>query len=886
MRLLLSLLGSGLLLSAAFAAEPLFLDDLDATPLPVADDPELEIDYDIVYIRAPRGGDQEVMKWPEIAHPAVVDPGADLMLLHPDGSEEVLVAGGADGAVTDPFVSLDGEWIFYAHIQGLKNAGQHGAPPKGGADIFKIHLATRKIERLTHQEFTPNTGATDWASDFRAKERGKTRIEYGVLNLGPCPLPNKRLVFVSSRNGFIPPEHPQPTLQLFVMDDDGANVEMIGHLNIAMALHPTVMRDGRILFSTMESQALRRNIHWGLWVIDPDGTDWGPVMSAFDHVGAPNAFHFQTQLSDGSVIAAEYYNQNNSGFGAYLKLREPDPMRYPAFGPGYRFHEDNAKLRFGRHYNGKGRYDRIPFTPLGAESFTRFADNGEGLANPSILNDKNSPRVGKVTHPSAAPDNHCLTVWSPGPVNHQNGLKGPAPDGGLYLIKDGKPVDEPGQMRLIKNDPDYNEQWPRAVVPYQRIYGISEPATVAPLANVGGEDDALPPATPFGLIGAASLYKRETYPMGVVPDGKVTGEHHGQRQGDRSDGYDGLDPFNTSQNGASLNWTHQGADAGRYDNEDIWGLRILAMEPTTHRHRGNYPKDGRRFRSHASERLRILGEFPVCKGPDVPPDPDGNPDTSFLAKIPADTAFTFQTLDHNGMVLNMSQTWHQLRPGEKRVDCGGCHAHSQKPTAFEDTYAAYKAYHLWDLTERTPLLERPLGKENKPVLDQKPAAPRQAERPVVNVEYFRDIQPILERSCVACHSKDDEKPAGQLVLDADDEWIHIPNRGNVPGTYYRLAQDAKAQFGHKPVIHNGSWRQTNASRYVRKFQSRRSLLVWKIFGGRQHPAQPRPFRPRLQRQGHAATEGGAFGQGSGPERRGPTDHRPLDRPRLSDRSRR
>ena len=40
------------------------------------------------------------------------------------------------------------------------------------------------------------------------------------------------------------------------------------------------------------------------------------------------------------------------------------------------------------------------------------------------------------------------------------------------------------------------------------------------------------------------------------------------------------------------------------------------------------------------------------------------------------------------MVLNMAQTWHQLRPGEIRNDCGGCHAHSQKPTLFEDTAAA------------------------------------------------------------------------------------------------------------------------------------------------------------------------------------------------------
>ena len=81
-----------------------------------------------------------------------------------------------------------------------------------------------------------------------------------------------------------------------------------------------------------------------------------------------------------------------------------------------------------------------------------------------------------------------------------------------------------------------------------------------------------------------------------------------------------------------------------------------------------------------NERHRILGEIPLRKtdgrGQTVL-DPEGNPDTSFLAKIPADTPFTFQTLDRNGMVLNMAQTWHQVRPGESRTDCGGCHAHAQ-----------------------------------------------------------------------------------------------------------------------------------------------------------------------------------------------------------------
>src|SRR5439155_3758495 len=125
--------------------------------------------------------------------------------------------------------------------------------------------------------------------------------------------------------------------------------------------------------------------------------------------------------------------------------------------------------------------------------------------------------------------------------------------------------------------------------------------------------------------------------------------------------------------------------------------------------------------SNAEERLRILGEFPVRKfdrSPHAPRegarhaerdaygqprDPDGNPDTSFLVKVPADVAWTFQTLDNNGMVLNMAQTWHQVRPGEVRNNCGGCHAHSQQPTPFEKTAASRPDYTVWDLTAYPPM---------------------------------------------------------------------------------------------------------------------------------------------------------------------------------------
>jgi hypothetical protein len=305
---------------------------------------------------------------------------------------------------------------------------------------------------------------------------------------------------------------------------------------------------------------------------------------------------------------------------------------------------------------------------------------------------------------------------------------------------------------------------------------------------------------------------------------------------DPTGGYKGLDPFNTSENGASLNWFNQGAEAGKYCNDDIHAIRIIALEPTTDRNRGGKPHDGRLFFSHGMERIRILGEIPLRKFDALgrqPLDPDHNPDTSFLARIPADTPFTFQTLDKDGMVLNMAQTWHQLRPGEVRTNCGGCHAHSQEPTNFADTFAARAEYKPFDLTRRTPLLADKGRDQSGQRWDESDDAGLRYADHVKTVEYFRDIRPILDRSCIACHNQKWEDKMGRLALDSDMPTTD-PGSEKLPQTYMRLAKDDrdKSRWGYPPLIHNGSWRNQCASRYVRKFQSRRSLLVWKIYGRR------------------------------------------------------
>jgi hypothetical protein len=806
-------------------AEPV---PIKVNPKPVASDPSIKYDYDIVFVRAPRLGDDRQTSWPDVFLPNKVEPGADLMVLHPDGREEMLVKAGPQQAVTDPFVSFDAQWVFYALFDGIERRPS-GQALAASSDIYKVNVRTKQSVRLTHQEYTPNTGIA--AADKPRR----------VFNLGPCPIPGGGVIFTSDRNGFVATKNyqtfavykddyePARSLQLFRMNDDGSNVENLGHLNINTALHPTILRDGRVMFSSFENEGLRDTRDWGVWTIHPDGTHWQPLYSALG-ASSEEARHFFTQLSDGHIIVEHYYFQHNMGFGSYFKMAERAPEGEPYFGSAYRDDPRNLVMAPKLHpVTG-----REGFSPLGLEEITRFSHFLNSAAYLSDPADKNSPRVGKVTQPSGAPDNHLLTVYSTGPTygvalkDRYHEFTPPAIHSGIYMIKRGEAIDEPAQLLQIRTEPNYNLQWPRALVPYKRIYGVDEPAVLMPAPYDTHLAKELPAGVPYGMVGSASLYKRETYPGGLVPSGEVTA---------RFGGWPKEDPYQYlgGPGHSSRNWGMQGADAGKYDNADIHAIRIIATEPTTDPR--STPAGVRRWWNAANERFRILGEFPVRKfdGETQPVDPDGNPDTSFLAKLPADIAWTLQTLDKNGMVLNMAQTWHQLRPGEVRTDCGGCHAHSQKPTPWAPTAAAQASYRVFDLTRETPLLtSKPLD-ESKRKWDVKDETGLRFAKTVQDVEFYRDVKPILDRSCTACHTQKWPNPAGHLVLDD----MHMMKRASgvtagqadapsVPGTFVRLAMDPTGEFSYpSPPLGFGQ-----ASRYLRFFQSRRSLLAWKIYGRR------------------------------------------------------
>ncbi len=418
----------------------------------------------------------------------------------------------------------------------------------------------------------------------------------------------------------------------------------------------------------------------------------------------------------------------------------------------------------------------------------------------------NNTRVGKFTLPSAAPGNELLVVYTRGSANHNGiyvgaGFTAPYYDGGIYRMRGDQTLNRPEDLVLVKNDPAFNEMWPRAVVPYQQIYGVAAPVNLPDLANEGQADSRLPEGTPLALIGTSSMISRDTRPF----------------RGDR---------FYQHENFGDRNWTRQGADSGLYNDSDIYAVRVLALQPITDR---SYPNNGRAFESLFSERVRILGEIPVRKEGVI--NAQGNVDTSFLAKIPADVPFTFQTLDRNGLVLNTAQTWHQARPGEKRVDCGGCHAHSRPALDFNTTAASQPSYVARDLALTTPLLAVD-GSANPGVTTNSARA--------MTVEYLRDIRPILQAKCASCHtSRNGQTPAAGLDLDADDRLIN----GGYPATYSLLARSPSASNpSPRSITPGGDWYWPQVTRYIRAGQARQSLLVWKIFGqrldGRSNSSRP------------------------------------------------
>jgi hypothetical protein len=187
---------------------------------------------------------------------------------------------------------------------------------------------------------------------------------------------------------------------------------------------------------------------------------------------------------------------------------------------------------------------------------------------------------------------------------------------------------------------------------------------------------------------------------------------------------------------ASTDWTqttgtmilgniYEGRQFAEVKRGSIKSLMIMENLPTPIRFGGHLGISG----GEQYNVTRYLGSVPV--------EEDG----SAHFKVPAVRSLSLIAVDDAGREVKYMRTQVNVMPGEV-VGCVGCHEHRTQPPESPSYLSGLLA------------MKRPASEP------QLPAGLRHTP-----VSYTRDVQPILDRHCVECHSV--EKPEGRIVLEGD-----------------------------------------------------------------------------------------------------------------------
>lgn len=904
--LIMTLFGLGILMTMASGVSA-------ATSLPTA--AYAHIDYDVVYVRCPRAnptvvrpdGSGEVLDnwngvndlWLSASNNIYQQPGCDLVLHHSDpgyggslpdgdrGREEVLVnCDEGDPSlpictVADPNVSFDGRYVVYTKFtdtrqfiadEGISGGGGWGATEHlqsfmrlyplgdGPGGVFAARVGGNlkpfaapaliyRYDLLTHTETRVSPAEKFFAGRAHPGRGSEWQSNIPVMDTGPFFMPDGRIGFTSNRNsGFY-------KFQLFAMDADGKNLELLGHRAMSQQLHPAVLKDGRIMYTSNDTMLQKStNNQYSLFTINPDGSF--PFILAGKHDATHRTYHYATQLSDGDVVVTLYYNHNNGAMGTLL--------RFPIDPPGADFEHIYGSMEHPRPFDPSVWFtgvNQIPFARKGQFILTPEANGNDAQARPYTSSNqywihpsdgRTVTMQGRFTHPAAAPDNDLLVTYTiggsstmPNPYFTNLGLTMQmiGKDAGIWLVPlDAASTRQVGDMsvdgRIIVDFPEYHEIMARAVVPYNRIYGVARPGVdffgvetdnVKVTQNQGTQDPRLPAGAPYGLTGAASLYDRETRSVNGTP-------------------WNAADGGGVKSGRTYLNLAASGADLAIFNNDEIYGIRVLMPEkPVPNGYAGGVEE----WAGVQNHHLRVLGEYPVRKPSGTPLDLQGNPDTSFIVRVPADTPFLLQTLDKNGMALDIETASRTVVRGEQQL-CAGCHVHTRTGQDAFSSLAKRDTASFGDFTGDSAPLFSGLDSSGNPVVkkarDIYPGLPGIDARRSFGVDWEHGVNQILQNRCASCHGEGKSaQQATGLRLDGDDRTydLLVNNKyireDNVKIDYNTLPGD-----GLDDVINNtpGTDRITRhyscctATRWLALNSARSSMLIWALYGERMDGRDP------------------------------------------------
>jgi len=298
-------------------------------------------------------------------------PGGNLCVLDvKTGRVDELVPELSGGVFERYDLSFDARRVVFAWKRG----------PQEGYRLYEIEIDPATGRRANGSAVRQLTFPQQDEAGLVEKFRVAAGYHHGTDDLCPCYLPDGGIAFVSTRCQYgilCDPSDNFTTTVLYRMDGDGKNLTKLSNSSVSET-GPTMLPDGRLLYTRWEYVDKGAVSVKGLWSMRPDGTASAEVFG--NDIDLPPTLNFGRPLPDRPhgyvVMGVPHYPNNNVGTVIRLDLsgsiRTRDPMTWMTPYVDIRteggFHFEDAEGKWDKDPEGTGALFADAY-PLSASLF-------------------------------------------------------------------------------------------------------------------------------------------------------------------------------------------------------------------------------------------------------------------------------------------------------------------------------------------------------------------------------------------------------------------------------------------------------------------------------------------------------------------------------------
>ena len=232
-------------------------------------------------------------------------PGSELCIFSPneEGGETRSIFDAGEGMITTADLSYDGREVVFA----LRRGGHVGSNPVAHIEDISCYAD----EESNYQVFKINLDGT-----------GLVQLTHGAYNnLDPCWLPDGGIGFISDRKPAYAYCYVVTSPVLYRMESDGSKQKRLS-ANYLMDFTPSVLNDGRIIYTRWEYVDRPACPIQSLWAINPDGTGLAGFYG--NRVISPGTFMDAQSIPGTNQVIATATNHNGSCRGGIVAI---DPSK-------------------------------------------------------------------------------------------------------------------------------------------------------------------------------------------------------------------------------------------------------------------------------------------------------------------------------------------------------------------------------------------------------------------------------------------------------------------------------------------------------------------------------------------------------------------------------